>query len=284
MAKKKQEVVHEADQLTAEEEAAEVEMMEEEEPVIVATEEAVGDEKLSDEVEPEEEPVETKVSIKALDAERHKRKEVEARTAVLEEQLRRLTAPKPEEPVVDEMPDPVLDIEGFKGWQQRQLDARMEPVRQMQQHMQAQGAVGSMAQYANRAETEFKAEKPDYEAALSHARAMKSRELSGYFAPEQIQAELGKVEASITLLAMQHGKNPAQIVYDYAVMTGYKPGAADEAAKIVKLATAQKNTASTAGAGGSARAEEYTVESLANMSEKELAKVPDDKLAAALGG
>jgi len=306
MAKKQHKIINEADQLTSEEAALEKEMAEDDGVIVVVEEsEATGQEVLAEVVEesdeePAREPAkkavkeveeDTKVSIKALDSERHKRKEVEGRMAVLEEQLRRMNAPKEEEPAPPpEMPDPVLDIEGFKAWQQNHLDARMEPVRQLQQRQAESQTINTLQNYARSGEAQFTSEKPDYAEALAHAQAMKSRELSGYFPPEQIAAELGKVEASITLLAMQQGKNPAQIVYDYALMTGYQPGETvepvekvDAAGNITRLASAQRATQSTAGAGGSSRAEEHTIESLAAMSDEEIAEIPDAVLARVLG-
>jgi hypothetical protein len=295
MAKKEQIMVNEADQLTEQEAALDKEMQEADDYVVVDEGEAAGDEELAEPAperaerpEKPEKPAETTVPLGALDSERHKRKEVEARMAVLEEQLRRMQQPVEQKPAAPaEMPDPVLDPSAFQGWLNGQMAERSRPVQEMQHQHRVAGAMSELRYFASSSEAQFSQEHPDYGDALAHAQRMKAQEFRAYgFRDEEIPGQVAQVEAAITLLAKQRGVNPAAVVYEYAKMTGFKGGAATgtDGDKIVKLAAAQRNTQSTAGAGGTQRMEEYTIERLAAMSHEDIAKVPDEIIKKVLGG
>lgn len=281
-----------------EEETALMAEMEEDDGVVVSEGEAEDAETLTaakpEKVEPEPEKVEAKVEttvpLGALDSERHKRKEAESRIAVLEAQFKELSQPKQEEPVEDKMPDPVIDQSAFEAWMQRR-DARMaQPIVAMaqQQHAQTQQAqhFSELRQFAAAGEASFRVEKTDYDSALKHAQDMKGQEFRNYGFPEdQIPALVAHAEAGVATLARERGVNPAKIVYEYAMMTGYKQAApeASESDKMAKLKTTQAQTRSTATAGGTARDEEYTIEKLASMSEADLAALPDSVIEGVMG-
>ena len=229
------------------------------------------------------------VPLPALDSERHKRKEGEAEIAALKAQIL-LLAPKPADaaPKDEEIPDPVLDFEGFKAWHARDAARRAQPVQQMQQQMRQAQEFTALKGFAQTSEAKFSADTPDYGDALAHAREMKAKEFRAYgYTDEQIPALVDQVEGSIALLARQQGVNPASIIYDYAKMTGYKGAkAAEESAgeKIARLDKIKAKTQSTAGATGSARNDEITPERLDEMDDEELAKVPESAIRAAMGG
>ena len=313
MAKKKTELVDEG--LTKEEQAVEAEMMEDsDDSEVIAEEEAQGDEALSidepkaeepkaeepkaEEPKPEEpKPEPTTVPLAALDSERHKRKEAEGRLAVLEDKMTTLLAPKPAEPLAeDKMPDPVVDPEGFEGWLE-QPDARnAQPVQEMTEQMRRQQERADLMRFMGVGETTFRAENNDYDVAFEYAKKSKAREFRSYeFSEEQIPALVEEAAMQVSALARQQGKNPAQVIYDYAKLTGYTAAASptdtnaellaeSPGDKLARLEKTQKTTQSTAGAGGTAREDEWTPERIAALSDKEMAALPDEVFERVMGG
>ncbi len=299
--------------LNEEELAAEAEMIAEEpleEAEVVAEEEATGDETLSDpEPKAEGKPAEsvaehdpepakpdpTTVPLAALDSERHKRKEAEGRLAVLEDKMATLTAPKPAE-APEEMPDPVVDPDGFKGWLARRELAQAQPVQQMTAQMRQQQEHNQLRNFAAASESTFTTDNADYPKALEFARELRGKEfLMWGYSPEQIPQLVSHAEMQVATLARERGVSPAKIVYDYAKLHGYKaeasPGAGNVAMreemagdKIERLADVQKKTQSTAGAGGTAREEEWTPERISRLSDKEMDKLPEDVFKRVMGG
>ena len=315
MAKKKTaEIVDEG--LTEEEQAVMYEQQEEAIEV-VSEEEAQSDEALStDDVpkveaeekpkveEPAEEPKAeepkpepTTVPLAALDSERHKRKEAEGRLAVLEDKMTTLMAPKPAEPPAeDKMPDPVVDPEGFEGWLVRRDARNAQPVQQMTEQMRQQQERADLMRFIGVGETTFRAENNDYDVAFEYAKKSKASEFRSYgFSEEQIPALVEEAAMQVSALARHQGKNPAQVIYDYAKLTGYMAAASPSEAnaellaespgdKLARLEKTQKTTQSTAGAGGTAREDEWTAERIAALSDKEMAALPDDVFERVMGG
>ncbi len=295
--------------LTEEEQAVEAEMMEDSAEV-VAEEEAQGDEALStdepkaeevdgseiknrEEITPKPEepdkPEPTTVPLAALDSERHKRKEAEGRLAVLEDKMTTLLAPKPVEPAEDKMPDPVVDPEGFEGWLVRRDARNAQPVHEMTAQMRQQRELNDLRSFATASETTFTVDNADYPNALDFARDLKAQEFRVWGYPEeQIPQLVNFSEAQVAALAKERGVSPAQVVYNYAKLHGYSAEAEtkDESPgdKIARLAETQKTTQSTAGAGGTAREDEWTAERIAGLSDKEMAALPDDVFERVMGG
>ena len=305
MAKKKAEISEAG--LTEEEQAVEAEMMEDSDDSEVIAEEEATDEQKAEEVDgseiknreeitPAEEPPEapkpepTTVPLAALDSERHKRKEAEGRLAVLEDKMTTLLAPKPAEPPAeDKMPDPVVDPEGFEGWLVRRDARNAQPVQEMTEQMRRQQELNELRSFATASETTFAAENADYPKALDYARDLKAKEFRMWGYPEeQIPQLVNFSEAQVAALAKERGVSPAQIVYDYAKIHGYKAEVPtnDETAgdKIARLEKTQKTTQSTAGAGGTAREDEWTPERISLLSDKEMAALPDDVFERVMGG
>jgi len=291
MDKKKEE---NPDGLNAEELAVEAEMLEgdiqEEQTEVVAEEEAQGDTPVEDPEKPAEPEVEVtppepaKVPLAALDSERHKRKEAEGRLAVLEDRMARLEAPEPQAP--DEMPDPVVDPEGFKGWLSRRDAANAQPVQHMTEQMRQSQERSDLQQFAASSEAVFATENTDYPKALEFARDLKAQEFRMWGYPEdQIPQLVNFSESQVTTLAKERGVNPAGIVYGYAKLHGYAAKTPEPAGdKIERLAATQAQTQSTAGAGGSAREEEWTADRLSKLSDEEMAKIDPDTFKRVMGG
>jgi hypothetical protein len=294
----------------------------EDEGEVVAVDEASGEETLP---EPEKKPPvveevagddienrteihdraeEPKVPLGALDEQRHKynaerdkRKDAETENAVLRDRLARLEAPAPVAP--EEVPDPVVDFDGWKVWYARQREADALPMRQMTEQMQLSRQQDGLRQFAAASEAEFSVKTPDYPKALDFLREAKAKELRRWgIAEEEIPARVNAAAEWIVSEAHSREKNAGEMAYGYALAYGYKAdqssGDANQAMrevmaepagdKIERLAKAQKETQSTSNAGGSAREEEWTAERLAGLSDAEMAKVPDDVFRRVMGG
>lgn len=268
-----------------EEEATEEEP--EKQEVAEETEEVVEEPAEEAAEEPEGKPGKERSMVKAVDSERHRRKEAEEKYNLLAEQMRQMQQiqqmqqPKQEAPAVDEMPDPLVDAAGFQAWMGRRDAAAAAPVQQMQAHHQQREVMENLRGFAASSEATFTAEHPDYQDALSHAREMKHKEFMSYkYSPEQARELVRFTEAQISALARERGVNPAQMVWDYAQITGFKGGKkASPAAKMEKLATTERKTRSAATASGAARDEEETsFDDLAAKSQKELNAMSDDDI------
>ena len=241
------------------------------------------------------------VPIQALDSERGKRQESEASNAELRrelEELRQMVRERaePQQETTVEMPDPVVDPDGFRAAVNERLEKQAQPLNQLrelavQQH-QMQERDNKLFQYAKAHEQHFRTEYPDkdYDGALNFARSKYAENLKllGY-QDHELPAVISQQEREITALATQRGINPAAYVYNYAVSQGFEAQAKAETepGNITRLADAQKRTQSTAGASGAPRNEELSFERLATMSEGELAKLEEtdpEAFKRALGG
>jgi hypothetical protein len=103
------------------------------------------------------------------------------------------------------------------------------------------------------------------------------------YGDQEIVAQIQQDANGIFNAAQASGMNPAELLYLRAKSAGYQPQQT-EAKKMEAQATAQKQTQGLGSGGGAAQSGKYTAAQLAEMSEDELAKVPDDQLAAAFGG
>lgn len=132
-------------------------------------------------------------------------------------------------------------------------------------------------------------ERPDFMAAYQHARQARVSELCALgYAPQDAFAIAFENEAEIINNAYASGRNPAQIIYDYAQRHGYRgssngprrdpgeiaPGrgvAMSEAEKVALAARGQAASKSLSAAGGGATGT-LTLEALAGMSDDEFAE------------
>lgn len=226
------------------------------------------------------------VPYNALYAEREARKALERKLADIEAKLQ----PKAEdEPKPEPIPDPVTEPDRFNAWLQKrdedtrkQIEATDRQWREMQQRQ-------TVAQTVARHEQAFRAEKPDYEAALAHLRDTRKRELAFFTDDaEAIDRHIGQEAWQIANWAVQVGRNPAEVVYEIARARGYAPKAADPAPdagkRIEAQARAQEQTQSLSQASGPANTGLPTAEDLANMSEADFAKMDPDVIRKVMGG
>ncbi len=232
------------------------------------------------------------VPQQALHQERERRKETERLLAEMQAQIAKLTAPPPQEIVV---PDPVLEPEKFKQFQIDQIKQRAQERQQLEAQQEAQRQDAAFQQRLTQDAAQFRAQTPDYPQAFEFAVKGRREELAFYgYSAEQIEAQ---IEVDVRALAQQayaQGKNPAQSFYDYAKMRGYSaapPQPAPQpqaAAQVQAFAEAQRQTQSLAPAGGPSNDGGITLESVAKMSEAQLAKMPkaerDEMMRKVMGG
>jgi len=129
-------------------------------------------------------------------------------------------------------------------------------------------------------------ERPDFLAAYQHARQARVSELCalGYAPHEAIEIAFDN-EREIIQNAYANGRNPAEIIYDYARRHGYggsvpsrglgsavtRAGPVSEAEKVALAARGQAASKSLSNAAGSS-AGTLTLEALAGMSDEEFAE------------
>jgi hypothetical protein len=237
----------------------------------------------------------------ALHKERSERKEAasqlneeRATTARLERELAEMRAqmqalqspPKPEE-AAPEWVDPIYDPEGYRKYQEyhtQQTQQRFDELANFQQQTIQQQ---QMQAYIAQVEAEFVAEQPDYMQAVDHMRNAREQQLQAQgYRGDQISQQLGADRNSILQAAQLLGVSPAKLAYQRALEMGYQPAPAPaeaEAERIAALSNAQRQTQGI-GTGGSAQAGGMTVEDLANLSEAEFAKIPQEERDRLMGG
>jgi hypothetical protein len=133
-------------------------------------------------------------------------------------------------------------------------------------------------------------ERPDFLAAYQHARQARVSELRALgYAPQEALAITFDNEAELIESAYASGRNPAQVIYDYAQRHGYRGGppggtapraggaaphsasAMTEAEKVALAARGQAASKSLSNAGGGSTGT-LTLEALAGMSDEEFAE------------
>lgn len=221
----------------------------------------------------------------ALHQERERRKAAEGQVqdfqrqmAELQAQIAKLTAPPPAEIVV---PDPVLQPEAFKKFQIDQIKERAAERAAQEQQARENAAEQHLMARVNQDVAQFRAATPDYDPAFQHAVKVRREELAFYGnTPEQIDQQIEVDVRAIVQQAYTQGKNPGELFYNYAKMRGYSPAQAaaqpapQAAAQVQALAEAQRQTASMGTAGGPSNDGGVTIETLAKMTEAQLAKMP----------
>jgi len=217
----------------------------------------------------------------ALHQERERRKASEAAFQELQAKLAAIEAklnPPPEIVV----PDPVLQPEAFKQFQIDQIKQRAAEKADADRRATEQAQEQQIMARVNQDVMQFKAATPDYDQAFQHAVKVRREELAFYGnSPEQIDQQIEVDVRAIVTQAYTQGKNPGELFYGYAKMRGYSPAQAardpvpaQAAAQVNALAEAQRQTQSMATAGGPSSDGGVTIETLAKMSEAQLAKMP----------
>lgn len=218
------------------------------------------------------------VKIQALDAERHKRKEIqqqlekerrerEAERAVLADRFNQLyaAAQQRNEPQVDPNDPIAVHDKQLQLTQQELAQIKQRQAHEDWQRQQAQRVQG-LASWARTQAVEFAKEAPDFQDAYKHVVTNRAKQLEAMgLEPQAVQEALVRDELWVYEHAYQTGRNPAQVVYEMAKNTGYGGKAAQ---KIEQLQKGVQASASL-GSGGSSGNQWPTPEQIASMPEGE---------------
>jgi hypothetical protein len=258
----------------------------------------------------------------ALHQSREETKEAKARAAAAEERANRLeqrtnlilermmqqgqptgqpTAPK-EEPLPEVDKDPV----GFIVGSIKKLSEEINGLKTVDQNRQQQGQQATVAQQvsarAAAMENQFVAQAPDYWDASSFLRQTRHQEYEamGYTDPVQREQIIANEAFQIAAMALQQGRNPAEVVYQLAGRRGYqKKGApaangngqqqqpngqqGNGAQQLERIGNGQQQNASLTKVTGTAP-RPMTAQRLFEMSDAEFAKAVEDPRNLALLG
>lgn len=268
--------------------------------------------KVESKVEPKEEPKEGEVQVSVegkqiplgeLIEERRRRQAAEQRA---DQQAHELTemikAVRSQNPAKagETIPDPETDPLGYLSHmtaQNARETAELNAWRQQQaQEAQRQAQMQQIGTWAQAQEQEFTKASPDYPQAVEFARAERDKELIalGYSDPQQRQQIAMMNAQEIIGNAIQQGKNPAELLYNYAKAKGYQvKGTAVQAKvpdlddKVKTIARGQAASKGLSGTSGGAPTEINTLQDLMaaadDMSDDEYSKA-FDKLAPRMKG
>lgn len=219
-------------------------------------------------IEPVEQSDETKggtVPQGALHAERERRKTVEAELAEAKAAIARIAefrkqAQERTAPAMPAADDPAAlehltrrlgDVET----QQTQL------VQRQQLDAADQAEIMQLRTVMDTSEQAFRAEKPDYDAAIQHVVQARAQELKLYgLSMPEIQQAIAEEATEIARSAVAQGRNPAELGYQIALSRGYRPQPnttpqaqpTTATATLEAIAAAQKASRSLGGGGGAA--------------------------------
>lgn len=229
------------------------------------------------------------VPLAALTKERQAAKELKAKLAEMEKQqailndrwetlLRATEAPKAEEKApVDEdpEPDPNQDIFAHNAWLKRQLLKTQQGITEQQkaqqraaQEQEAEQAVWNVWQASTANYSQKQADFPDAAKHLAGLRAGQLKALG--YSEAQVNATINAELKGVIVEAARSQRDPAEIIYQYALASGYTPkqakAAAEEALDRVEKGVAGATSLSNA---GGAPAKVARAADIANMSERE---------------
>ena len=174
---------------------------------------------------------------------------------VLEKQVAELNA-RIQEASKPPVPDPVTDPLGHMMHQMKEIQDKINEFQSKsaatQQETQQQQQAAQFANGVRAQVQDFIGKQPDYLQAYEHLKNVRTQDFRALGVPEQqIPAMLNQEELNITIQAVKQGKNPAQLVYDFAKRYGYVAKAPTETPeqkveRLQKGAKAADHVASTA--------------------------------------
>lgn len=228
----------------------------------------------------------------ALHAERERRKEIESqyqtilqKHAVLEDRWNSILKAQeqrqePQTGDEDPMPDPNKDIFAHSAWQARQIErlkedqakkwGEFEQTRQQQQEEQA------ILQEWTSSVQQFQTQKPDFGDAAQYLSDLRAKQLSALGLDQNgINATINQELKGVIQQAKQVGKSPAELIYQYASVSGYAPkqvqqqNTAELPDSLKRVAQAQEQAKTLANGGGKGGSDPDSPEAIASMSERE---------------
>ena len=226
------------------------------------------------------------VPIAALHEERERRKElqrqVEAVTRRTDERLNAIAqklAPQPEPVAKREMPDPERDTVGAVKMTAEEVKILSDFKRQIETRAAQAQTVQAVLGQASQLEREFVQTTPDYHEAGAFLRTARAQELAALGVdPYRAQQIVAAESVQLAHAALQHGRNPAQVIYTLAKTRGYagqqQQHVSDDAAKLARIAKGQE-AATSLGAASGAPPAKTGIEALLALSDGDFAKALD---------
>lgn len=232
------------------------------------------------------------VPLAALHEERERRKDLDRRLREEAEKRAKMEArfeewqkrqePKEAEPDFDTDPGAWLRYQTER--QNQRTEEASKTVEELRQSQQQQAQQAQFAAQVAATVNQFKVKTPDYMDAYTfwqQSVADEVRDAMGYEDPAVIAQEIANFESAIAMKAMQDGKNPGERLYAAAKRRGFKASVASD--KIDRINKGQKASSALSQTGGRAE-NRLTLESLAEMSDEEFAKLTPAQWKSAMGG
>lgn len=231
--------------------------------------------------EPEKEPEQKQVPLAALAEARRQAKEMRARAeeservhaqqiADLNAKLERLVNPPPSVPTFDENP-----AENLRQRQER-LEAEnaqrqeyfAQQQKQQEEQQKQQQVIGYISSEMEKAEAEFTAKTPDYQAAVDYLRSVSEKNLraQGVTNPAEIQRITYEQALGMAANAIKGGLNPAEVAYNFAKNYGYKH-TVDATKQVKAMAEAQSRTQNM---GNGKSDVPFSIAALAQMDDEQI--------------
>jgi hypothetical protein len=211
----------------------------------------------------------------ALHAEREKRKASDQRADQLENELKTIREQMDalrimREQIASRKPEdlPAADDPAALEHLRNRLSQLETGQTRLTQHMDTQALDqaerAQLGGFMQEAETAYRQQQPDYDAAIEHVVMARANELKLYgLNPAQIQTTIAEEATEIVRSAVAQGRNPAELGYQIALSRGYRPSALTEQkggtdqsstaqATLDAIAKAKAQGKSLGGSGGSA--------------------------------
>lgn len=226
-------------------------------------------------VEEKEEPKETTVPLGALHEERSKRQELQSRLDETIQKMGKMEAlweQLQNKEATPELPDYEEDPAGYLHAQIEQLQAKLngfeeKSVEQERVQEQQQTEQQLLEKYAASVRT-YSQEAPDFNDAYQYLSSTMDQDLvaRGYDDPLERANILQYEEGLMVGRALNSGKNPAEIIYNYAKARGYAQQESQEEDKLERIEKGQQAAQTLNGPSGGAEPP-TTLERLAELAD-----------------
>ena len=173
------------------------------------------------------------------------------------------------------------------------LRETQQQVQAIQQRQAAEQQLNQFSGYVANQVQDFRAQTPDYDAALNHARNARLGELKIMgLSDQQARQQLALDEFAFAQAAIQSGRNVGEATYQYALHRGYqKPQAApaaqatpSPAQKLETVAKGQQAAKSLGGASGGVGTAPLTIEKLIEMTPDQIGNLDEEQFRRLMGG
>jgi len=227
----------------------------------------------------------TKTQLAAAQAQLQQLAELRARLSAQPAAAAPVAPAAPQAPAAEgAQPAPQDDPNGIK-----HLTERMAQFEQQNRQFQAQQAEQGIASQEQtvlhnqliQSEQEFRAATPDYDQASQHLIQARARQLTLMgLGPVEVQQHLADEVLEITRAAIEQGRSPAEVAYEWAQTYGYQSQQAAPAQQpqapnpmLAAIAQGQKQNRTLATGRGAAGADQINADAIARMDEGEFQRL-----------